>query len=160
MVVIGRLKIVIDDTETNPITENREFLFVNDLDLRNIIERDFSELQRAFISACWKSVIIISGGTIEAILTDLLIAHSKRAHSSPIAPKQPDITRWSLSNLIDVSTDLKLISDGVGKLSPPVREYRNLVHPSLELRSQLKFDAEEARIAVEVLNILYRDLSP
>ena len=157
--VIGRLTTIISELQAISATEERDFFFVSDSGIRSILERDFSELQRAFASECWKSVIILSGGAIEAILTDLLIANSIKAISSPAAPKQPDITKWSLSNLIDVSTDLKLISHGVAKLSHPIREYRNLVHPGLELRKQINFDAREARIAKEVLNILYRDLS-
>ena len=156
---IGRLSTIINELQAMPVTEERDFFFINHSGIRNIIARDYSELQRAFASKCWKSVIILSGGAIEAILTDLLVAKSDKAISSPAAPKQPDITKWTLSNLMDVSTDLKLISLGVEKLSHPIREYRNLVRPGLELREKLKFDAEEARIALEVLNLLYHDLS-
>lgn len=157
--VLGRLKIAIDEPKATPITEKRLFSFVNDPNLRSIIERDFDEVQRAYISKCWKSVIILSGGTIEAILTDLLLQNSAKATSSSTAPKQKDITRWNLSDLINVSVDLNLISHGVEKLSHPIREYRNLVHAGREIREKLTFDAEEARIAMEVLNIVYRDLS-
>jgi hypothetical protein len=157
--VLGRLKISIDEPQETPITEKRIFHFVNDSNLKSIIERDFSEIQRAYISKCWKSVIILSGGTIEAILTDLLLQDSTQAFSSSVAPRQKDITRWNLSDLIKVCVDLDLISHGVEKLSHPLREYRNLVHPGRELREKLIFDAEEAKIALEVLNIVYRDLT-
>ncbi len=157
--VLGRLKIAIDVPQVTPITEKRDFSFLRDLELRNIIERDFSEIQRAFISECWKSVIILCGGAIEAILTDLLMANSAQAMASAKAPNQKDITRWSLSDLIEVCVDLKLVTQGVEKLSHSIREYRNLVHPGRELREKLVFNAEEARIALEVLNIVYRDLS-
>ena len=141
-------KLYLGDT---PVTEKREFAFINDLNLRDIVERDYSEIQKAYISHCWKSVIILSGGAIEAILTDLLLANETSAKSAKSASNKPDITRWDLSNLIDVSVELKLVSAGVEKLSHPIREYRNLVHPGNEVRNQLKFDAEEAKIALEVL---------
>lgn len=157
--VLGRLKIAIDEPQVTPITEKRDFSFLNNSELRNIIERDFSEMQKAFISGCWKSVIILCGGAIEAVLTDLLMVSSPQAMASAKAPDQQDITRWSLSDLIEVCVDLKLVTQGVEKLSHPIREYRNLVHPGRELREKLVFDAEEARIALEVLNIVYRDLS-
>jgi hypothetical protein len=64
-----------------------------------------------------------------------------------------------LSKLIAVAVEMNKVSDAVEKLSNPVREYRNLAHPGNELRTGLSFGAEEARIALEVLHILHRDLS-
>jgi hypothetical protein len=157
--IIGRLQISIEESKDTPITEIRQFIFIKDLNLRAIVERDYSEIQKAYISQCWKSVIILSGGAIEAILTDLLISNETSAKSSKSAPKTTDITRWDLSNLIDVSVELKLVSSGVEKLSHSIREYRNLVHPGNEVRNKLKFDAEEAKIALEVLKIVHRDLT-
>jgi hypothetical protein len=157
---LGRLKGEIDDSSSTPVTEQRDFTFIHDPDLRHILERDFYEIQRAFISQCWKSVIILCGGAIEAILTDLLLANSPQAKTSSKAPSKPDITRWDLSDLINVSVELRLVSPGVDKLSHSLREYCNLVHPGNEIRKNLTFDAEEAKIALEVLNMVYRDLKP
>jgi len=158
-ILIGRLQVAIEQPLDIPITEKRQFAFISDSDLRNIIERDYSEIQRAYISGCWESVIILCGGAIEAILTDLLISNETAAKSTKSAPKKRDITHWDFSELISVAVELKLVSAGVEKLSQSLREYRNLVHPGNELRSQLRFGAEEAKIAVEVLNIVHRDLA-
>jgi hypothetical protein len=155
---VGRLKVEIDEQSISPVTEKREFLFVKDAQLRMILERDYLEIQRGFIGECWKSVIILCGGAIEAVLTDLLKTNEPQAKASGKAPKNPDLSRWDLSDLINVAVELKLITPGVEKLSHPIREYRNLVHPGNEIRNKLTFNAEEARIALEVLNIVYRDL--
>jgi hypothetical protein len=64
-----------------------------------------------------------------------------------------------LADLIAVAADIQAVSQSAEKLSHTVREYRNLVHPGNQLRTGLKVQPEEARIAVEVLNILIRDLS-
>jgi len=156
---LGKLQVAIEQPVSIPITEERQFAFINNSDLRAIIERDYSEIQRAYIAQCWKSVMILCGGAIEAILTDLLKSDETSTKASKSAPKEPDITRWDLSQLIGVAVELKLVSTAVEKLSHSLREYRNLVHPGNELRSKLRFDAEEAKIAIEVLNILHRDLS-
>jgi len=156
---LGRLKIFIEQPSDTPITEIRQFAFINDANIRMIIERDYDEIQRAYISKCWKSVIILCGGTIEAILTDLLISHDTEAKQAKSAPNKPDISRWDLSELINVAVELKLVTEGVEKLSHSIREYRNLVHPGNEIRKKLHFDAEESKISLEVLNILHRDLS-
>ena len=157
--VLGRLQTAIEETTDAPVTEKREFKFISNSNLKVIIERDYEEIQRAFISHCWKSVIILSGGAIEAVLTDLLLINKTVAMSAKSAPKNNDITRWDLSELIDVAVELKLVSAGIQKLSHPLREYRNLVHPGKEIRDKLDFAAEEAKIAVEVLHILHRDLT-
>ena len=156
---IARLKIAIDEPTQTPITETREFSFINNIELQTVLKRDFLEIQRAYIAECWKSVIILSGGAVEAILADLLLTNSSQAIQATNAPNKKDITKWNLSELINVSAELKLVSAGVEKLSHTLREYRNLVHPGMEIRDKLTFDAEEAKIALEVLNILYRNLS-
>ncbi len=156
---IGRLRIAVEETTDNPVTEKRQFNFISNPELKVIIERDYSEAQRAYIAGCWKSVIILCGGVIEAILTDLLLSNEADAKSCKSAPNKSEITRWDFSDIIHVAVELELVSAGIEKLSHPVREYRNLVHPGNELRTKLRFDAEEAKIALEILNILHRDLS-
>lgn len=157
--VIGRLKGIFDTQDNTPITETRDFSFAHDPELRRVIERDYIEIQRAYISQCWKSVIILSGGAIEAILLDCLQHDSGRAKSASKAPNKPDLSRWGLSKLIDVCVELNHVSSGVEKLSHSVREYRNLVHPGIEIRNQLTFGQEESRIALEVLNIIHRNFN-
>lgn len=156
---LGRLQVEMEQPTSIPVTEERQFTFVSDSALRKIIERDYIEIQKAYISECWKSVIILCGGTIEAILLDLLVSDETAAKAAESAPKNPDITYWDLSSLIKVAVELILVSESVEKLSNPIREYRNLVHPGNELRNKLRFGAEEARIAIQVLNIVHRDLS-
>ncbi|MCI0531823.1 MAG: hypothetical protein L0Y74_07750 [candidate division Zixibacteria bacterium] len=158
-VVIGKLKVAIDTSSSIPVTERREFSFISDKTLREILERDYEEIQRDFIAKSWKSVIILSGGAIEAILLDLLSKNKSTALASQKAPKKSDLTAWELANLIEVAVDLGLINPSAEKLSHSVREYRNLVHPGNEMRNHLSFGAEEAKIALEVLHIIHRDLS-
>ena len=158
-IAIGKLRAAVEESESVPFIERREFRFVNDPNLRSLLERDYEEIQRAFIAKCWKSVIILSGGGIEALLTDVLAQNALAARAAKSAPKEANITKWDLADLIAVAVELKKVSKGAERLSSPVRTYRNLVHPGNELRSGLTFGPEEARIALEVLHILHRDLS-
>ena len=156
---LGRLKVAIESSETTPVTQHKDFTFVREAALRSIVERDYVEIQKAFVSGCWKSVIILAGGIIEAVLIDKLQQQASLAKSSSKAPKGKEISDWGLVHLILVSVDLKIVPPGLDKLSHSIREYRDLVHPTVELRSNLKVNPEEARIAIEVLNMLHRDLS-
>jgi hypothetical protein len=157
--VLGRLSVATEADASTPVTEVKEFPFVQDVALRRILERDYVEIQQAYVASCWKSVIILAGGAIEAILLDLALRDATRARASVKAPKESNLTKWDLHHLIAVCVDHKLVTEGVERLSSPVREYRNLVHPGNELRSGLVVEAQEARIALEVLNIVHRDLS-
>ena len=156
---LGRLKVAIESSAATPVTQHKDFISVRDPALRSIVERDYVEIQKAFVSGCWKSVIILAGGVIEAVLIDQLQRKVSLAKSSPKAPKGKEIGDWGLVHLILVSADLKLVPPGLDKLSHSIREYRDLVHPTVEVHSGLKISPEEARIAIEVLNILHRDLS-
>jgi len=154
--VISRLKFEVESSDSTPVTEKKSFAFVKNSELRSILERDYAEIQKAFVTRCWKSVIILSGGAIEAILLDLLQHDEIRTKSSPKVPKDkagkiPDIKDWGFVHLIVVAVDLRLINPGVDKHSHSLRDYRDLVHPTVEIRTRLRVDAEEAKIALEVL---------
>jgi hypothetical protein len=158
-IALSRLKVAIEATDNTPVTSRKDFPFVKDPAIRSIVERDFLEIQRAYVSGCWKSVIILAGGVIEAILLDQLQQHVSPAMKSQKAPKGKEISDWGFVHLILVSVDLKLVQPGLDKLSHSIREYRDLVHPAVEVRSSLQVNREEATIAIEILIMLHRELS-
>lgn len=158
-VAIGTVEANIEPSGATPVTEVREFSFVGDRKLRAVLERDYAETQRAFIAGCWKSAMILCGSMIEAILLDKLLQNESVAKSSTKAPSEKDLGRWDLARIIDVAVDLGYVAAGVEKMSHSVRDYRNLIHPGNEIRTGLKFDREESRIAIEVLHLVHRDLS-
>jgi len=104
-------------------------------------------------------VVILSGGAIEAILLDLVVQRPDESLSANTAPREQDFYKWGLSDLIRVCVELGVVTASIEKLSHSVREFRNLVHPGVEMRKPLFFGKEEARIALEILHMLHRDLS-
>lgn len=156
---LSKLKVKIDDSSSTPATINKSFHFISNTDIRKIVERDYLEIQRSVIASNWKSTILLCGGSIEAILLDLLGSKSSEIIESLKAPPESDINKWDLNNLIEVAVDRKLVDAGMATLSHSVREYRNLIHPGVEIRKGLKIEPEEAKIALEVLNMLIRELS-
>lgn len=156
---LGIIKSKIDENNNTPVIQMKSFDFIADEQIKKILERDYQEIQRNLISLNWKSAIILSGGSIEAILLDLIKKESTKALSSAKAPDEADLNKWSLNDLVEVAVEEKFIESDIAKLSHTVREYRNLIHPGVEIRNNLKVEPEEAKIAVEVLHILIRDLS-
>lgn len=148
----------IESQDKPQLISQASFGFVNNNKLKEIAERDFRELQLAWISRSWKSVIILSGGLLEALLLDTLLQDEKNALACPKAPqKKPDLKGWDLSELIGVANELKKIKVGVDKFSNSLREYRNLVHPGKEMISGLEVREEEATIALNVIKMVLRE---
>jgi hypothetical protein len=103
---LPRLEVALEEAESLPV-EKLEFIFIRDENLRRIVERDFQEIQRAYLVKCWKSVIILAGGAMEAILLDLLLGREDKAKSAKKAPRKNDIRSWDLSELIAVAVELE-----------------------------------------------------
>lgn len=154
----------------------RKFTYVKNADLRKIIERDYSELEtRLFPTQAWKSVVIMAGSVLEAVLYDLLTnepAAVTAAMSATAAPKKRggsvrDITldtyedEWKLNDMIKVAAELKIIRPDDERTTHAVlREYRNLVHPRVELKGASPVGEAEATASKGMLDIILNYLTP
>jgi len=156
---LGIVKSKLSTASTTPVLVSKDFGFIQDATLRAILTRDYDEIQKSMISGAYKAAIILSGGSIEAVLLDLLNKDESTARASSKAPAESNLDKWHLNDLIEVAVDTDSVASEIAKLSHSVREYRNLIHPGVEVRGTLKVEPEEAKIAVEVLNILIRELS-
>lgn len=157
--LISRLQVEVESNEVPPRVRPLTFAFVNDSAIREIIERDYRELQSAHVARCWKAVLVLAGGCIEGILYDLVARNWASAQTTATARAQSDVTRWTLGQLVTVAVEAKLVPPGISKLSPGLKDYRNLVHPAVEIREKLSPAEEEATVALAVLHMLHRDVS-
>lgn len=134
-----------------------EFLFVGNEKLRQILLRDFKELNLCHEQSAIKATLIMAGTVLEALLLDALLSKETLAKSH--AKKgEGDLKGWNLENLLEVALELYGINRMVFEMSWPVRKMRNLIHPGKELRQESNFDQSEATIAINVINIVIRDL--
>lgn len=148
-----------DTTAQDIVGPTLQFHFVKDKGLRDIVERDYPELLTAFAASCKKSALVLAGSIIEAILLDYVQQNLTNALKTKVAPKSSDPLRWSLEELINVSTELKAELTPLQTMSHAIRRYRNLVHPAVELKSPMKVELEEARVAISLVRILHRELA-
>jgi len=159
---IDRILIRLDAITTPSQTEElpqKAFKYVADEAIKRILRRDYAELARVSATGCSKSQLVLAGSCIEGILYDQAAQHRNAAVATTASAGQTDITKWSLGQLIAVCRELDLVPPGVEKLTPGLRDYRNLVHPAVEIRDQLVPGEHEAHIAVRILHMLDRDLS-
>jgi len=141
----------------------RKFAFVIDTKLREIIERDYAELSmKLFASRAWKSTVVMAGSILEAILFDALSTDSAtlaRASASSKAPtyrghvKDIQAGEWKLHELIEVAADLGILTaDRAETVDRVLRDYRNFVHPKVEIRNAHPCTEAEALLAKGALD--------
>lgn len=113
------------------------FDFIGDNKLREILVRDRNEMLICLESEAPKSVLVLAGSIIEAILIDIL-SHNGAAGSP--------FLRKTLSDLIDTANNEKIISNRSKELLTVLRGYRNLIHPGT------------AKIAVSLVSIVSSEI--
>lgn len=127
--------------------------------LRNIAERDWKECCLALDAGCWKSVLILSGGILEAIvLSKLSRRRSKAVKAKAASGGNPDLNSWTLGKMIAVAKELNLFGPAIDMLPAPMKDYRNLAHPGYEVRKKLSISEKSARASVHVLTLILEEL--
>ena len=133
---------------------NLDLSFVSDPELRALIIDDYSEAKRTFAGKNYKSTIILCGSIAEALLTDALDRHR------PTGITTTQLYKSDLAPLIDLAISNGLIKDtNLKELITPIRKYRNLIHPGVQLRKDLTPDESKAAIALAVIEILVKELT-
>jgi hypothetical protein len=129
-----------------------DFDFITDEKFRNILTRDFEELNKCLEAKASKSVLILAGSIIESILTD----YFTNFPPSGLNPKK--VLNMDLAPLIDLANEHKLISQSTKDLSTVIKNYRNLIHPGREIRKNERFDFDSAVVAKSLLNIVLKEI--
>ena len=154
----------------------RDLSFIKNPDVKKLVERDYRELTlRAFPDGSWKSTVILAGSILEAVLYDVLTKDAAAIAATNAATKAPpkkgggkrDITKtdydnqWTLSDMIKVACELKLLPlKDEGAVHQVLREYRNFVHPRLELQSGFLITEGYATASMSMLDVILDHLTP
>jgi hypothetical protein len=151
------------------INLNKELDFVGNGNLRAMIERDCKEVNAATKAGAAKSVIVLCGSIVEALLYDLLKTNEVEARqfadnlaSKGMLPKKPpkELNQWTAEPMILVSHEMypKKVTEDACKFANVLRDYRNLIHPGKEDREKITFDQNIASIAISVVNLIISGL--
>lgn len=159
-------RVIIKTNDKGITSEEDEFLrktFTIDIDSLGL-EQNVSEILKyrlKEIEICVKndaplSSIILIGSILEGILLGTASLHPEDFNSSEIAPKNKEgrvrkLADWTLNNYIDVATDIGFLKDDVKKFSHSLREYRNYIHPYLQMQTNFFPDEQTATICFQVL---------
>jgi hypothetical protein len=105
-----------------------KFDFITSKDFRDSLEADETELRAAYEARAWKSVLVLSGSIVEALLIDYLLATTNPARS------KKDPLRLDLAEAIDICRAENALSQRSADLCSVIRSYRNLIHPGRSVR--------------------------
>jgi len=128
------------------------FDFITDADFRTSLESDYSELSTCMRNEAWKSVHVLAGSIVEAILVDYLLGtgYSKGGK---------DVLKMDLGSIITACKDEKIITERTADLSTVVRSYRNLIHPGRIARLKETVNRNSASIAKSLVEIITEEVA-
>ena len=129
-----------------------------------IIDKRLAETRKTMRAEAYLATVILCGSILEAILLGKANADSESYNKASGSPKDKfgkvrPIPDWKLSQLIDVSHELNHLSLDVKKFSHGLRDFRNYIHPQLQLTSRFTPDKHTARVCWQVLMAALADIA-
>ena len=136
-------------------------------DLGLILTRDIGEVNKCTRYGAYKATLLFCGS-----ITELLLYHALRKNEGDANRRYKEINQsnsdklnremgwWSLGDMIKVSKDLNIINDDIKRKARDITDYRNIIHPSVEIRKEIKLNQIEhlARISIELLKMIIKEL--
>jgi hypothetical protein len=130
------------------------FDFIGTREFRKSLEADYSEMNKNYEGQAWKSVQVIAGSIVEAILIDYLISteNDKRPKRDPL--------KLELAEAIAIAKTEGALSERTSDLCSVIRSFRNLIHPGRMIRlKEPSPDHGSASIAKALVDIILEELS-
>lgn len=126
------------------------FEFVADRDLRTSLDSDFREMQEALQNSMWKTVHVLAGSIVEALLID---------HLQSIKHAGKDPLHMTLDEAVAAAKKADILSDKAAQLSTVIRHYRNLIHPGRLIRLSERVDANSAKVCDAVIGMISNEVA-
>lgn len=164
------------EVQEAPLNSQREddFLRRDFLDVRfdglslepavlSVVEQRVKEIEKCFSAGSPLAVILLAGSTLEGVLLGIATSFPRAFNSAASAPKDSagkvrTFQSWTLSNFIDVASELQLLGQDTNKFSHALRGFRNYIHPFEQLASGFAPREHTAKICLQVLKAASHDL--
>ena len=122
----------------------------------SIIESRLREVRTVLESGAYLSVVVLCGSILEGVLLGSAQKDPAMFNKSSASPKGKDgrVKRfhdWTLSEFIDVASDIGVLKPDVQKFSHGLRDFRNFIHPYQQMSSKFAPDEHTARVCFQVL---------
>lgn len=140
--------------------------FLDDDDLRNTLRLDLSTVNSALANGEWKAATVLAGSTAEALLLWALrkemstrkVNIDKAAIKHKV--KEPnDLNKWVLDEYNKVALEVNIIQPKTSTQVDLAREFRNYIHPGVEIRKSSRCSIATAHSAIAAVELVVEDLS-
>lgn len=138
---------------------------VVDAGIRAVLVRNVRELSLAQPGGLHTAAITLAGAIGEGVLYDALVQRKSKAMLSPKAPKAKGVVKdieteeWNLYSYIEVAQDIGVLEGTTAAMAHAVlRDFRNMIHPKVQVRDRLTPDEAEMKASVAWLEALVRDV--
>ncbi len=132
-----------------------EFDFISTAEFRQSLKDDYSELIKSVEQGNWKSVHVLAGSIVEALLIDYILATQESS-----GRKSKDPLKMDLAEAIAICLSENVISSTISDLSSVIRSYRNLIHPGRIVRLREKKPSEDsAKIALSLVRMIVEEIA-
>jgi hypothetical protein len=129
------------------------FDFISHDNFRLELESDYKELEACLEKNLYKSVMVLAGSIVEALLVDALVSIDYQASSGK------DPLKLELSDAITACKSENLLSQRSADLCSVIRSYRNLIHPGRVVRLQDKATSSSASIAHSLISMIAEEIA-
>lgn len=153
-----------------------DLAFIDDTEFKEVLRQDISFVNQALSNAEWKAVTILAGSVIEALLLYAIEKLKDKEPSKfeefrdnvlkddrlgkPLDSKPPNKPNdWHLYQYIPFALTAGIISDSTAKGCLVAKDYRNLIHPGVSIRKNIKCDRGTAFKSVGGMEHVIKDLS-
>jgi hypothetical protein len=135
--------------QKNSMSENENdlFKFMTKPEVKAQLTNDLDELHRCMKEGALKASAVLIGGLIECIL----YYHIESVDDIKNAIPRFDQREIGLSDLLQWARQYGIIDDNLFRLSEPIRDYRNLIHPRVQIRTKTLLSENLIQIGYNVL---------
>jgi hypothetical protein len=120
----------------------------------NLVYR-WNEAEKCRDAEAWLSATTMYGSILETVLISVLQEREHDAYASSQSPKRRSpIDRWRLDDMLKVANSIGIIDNTLAGYGNVLRDARNLIHPSKQIKEASYPDKESAKIAAEVVRAI------
>lgn len=127
--------------------ENDLFRFIAKPEVKTQLQNDLDELHTCMKQGALKASVVLIGGLVECVL----YYHIESVDDIKNAIPRFDQREIGLSDLLQWARQYGIIDESLFRLSEPIRDYRNLIHPRVQIRTKTLLSENLVQIGYNVL---------